>query len=57
VNSMQNTPILIDSLRGSDGLPLTALREECAEADLDQIAAREQTLQNEMKDLHNRLRL
>ena len=38
-----------------DGLPLTALREECAEADLDQIAAREQTLQNEMKDLHNRL--
>jgi len=39
-----------------DGLPLTALWEECAEADLDQIAAREQTLQNEMKDLHNRLR-
>jgi len=38
-----------------DGFPLTALREECAEADLDQIAAREQTLQNELKDLHDRL--
>ena len=38
-----------------DGLPLMALREECAEVDLDQIAAREQTLQNELKDLHNRL--
>jgi uncharacterized protein YhaN len=38
-----------------DGLPLAALSEECAEADLDQIAAREQTLQNELKDLHNRL--
>lgn len=38
-----------------DGLPLASLSEECAEADLDQIAAREQTLQNELKDLHNRL--
>jgi len=38
-----------------DGLPLIALREDCAEVDLDQIAAREQTLQNELKDLHNRL--
>jgi uncharacterized protein YhaN len=39
----------------SDGLPLTALREACAEVDLDQIAAREETLQNELKDLRNRL--
>lgn len=39
----------------SDGLPLTVLRGECAEAHLDQIAAREQTLQNELKELRNRL--
>jgi uncharacterized protein YhaN len=38
-----------------DGLPLAVLREECAEVDLDHIAAREETLQNKLKDLHNRL--
>jgi uncharacterized protein YhaN len=38
-----------------DGIPLTTLRGECAEVDLDQIAAREETLQNELKDMHNRL--
>ena len=38
-----------------DGLPLTELRQECGEVDLDQIAAREETLQHELKDLHNRL--
>lgn len=38
-----------------DGLPLTELRQECGEVDLDQIAAREETLQHELKDLRNRL--
>jgi uncharacterized protein YhaN len=38
-----------------DGLPLTELRTECEEVDLDQVAAREESLQNELKDLRNRL--
>jgi len=38
-----------------DGLPLTTLCAESAEIDLDQIAAREETLRNELKDLRNRL--
>jgi uncharacterized protein YhaN len=38
-----------------DGLPLTELRIECEEADLDQIAARDESLQNELKDLRDRL--
>jgi uncharacterized protein YhaN len=38
-----------------DGLPLTELSAECGEVDLDQIAAREESLQNELKDLRNRL--
>lgn len=38
-----------------DGLPLTELRTECEEIDLDQIAAREESLQNELKDLRGRL--
>ena len=38
-----------------DGLPLTELRAECEEADLDQVAAREESLQNELKDLRDRL--
>src|SRR6185437_663680 len=38
-----------------DGLPLTALRDECAEVDLDQTASREGTLRHELKDLHNHL--
>lgn len=38
-----------------DGLPVTELRAECDEVDLDQIAAREESLQNELKDLRGRL--
>jgi uncharacterized protein YhaN len=38
-----------------DGLPLTELCTECEEVDLDQIAAREESLQNELKDLRGRL--
>jgi uncharacterized protein YhaN len=38
-----------------DGLPLTELRTECEEVDLDQIAAREESLQNDLKDLRDRL--
>jgi uncharacterized protein YhaN len=38
-----------------DGLPFLTLSEECAGVDLDQTAARERTLQDELKDLHNRL--
>lgn len=38
-----------------DGLALTELRAECEEVDLDQIAVREESLQNELKDLRDRL--
>ncbi len=38
-----------------DGFPLVDLRVECGEVDLDQIAAREETLQKELKDLRSRL--
>ena len=38
-----------------DGLTLTELREECNGADLDQIAAREETLQQELRELRKRL--
>lgn len=38
-----------------DGLPVRKLRTECEEVDLDQIAAREESLQNELKDLRGRL--
>lgn len=38
-----------------DGLPLTELRAECDGVDLDQIAAREESLQSELKELRERL--
>jgi uncharacterized protein YhaN len=38
-----------------DGLPLAELHTECEEVDLDQIAAREESLQNDLKDLRGRL--
>ena len=38
-----------------DGLTLAELREECDAVDLDQIAARDETLEQELKDLHSRL--
>jgi uncharacterized protein YhaN len=38
-----------------DGLPLAELRTECEEVDLDQLAAREESLQNELEGLRGRL--
>jgi uncharacterized protein YhaN len=38
-----------------DGLSITALNEECATTDLDELAAREQTLAQELQDLRDRL--
>jgi len=42
-------------IQDGDGLPITALNEECAATDLDEIAAREQTLTQELQDLRDRL--
>lgn len=38
-----------------DGLPISSLEEECASADIDQVAAREDALGGELKELQNRL--
>lgn len=38
-----------------DGLPLSELAEACRDADLDQVAAREEALETELKDLRARL--
>jgi uncharacterized protein YhaN len=38
-----------------DGLSITALSEECAACDMDEIAAREQTLTGEVSELRDRL--
>lgn len=38
-----------------DGFPLTELRKECGQVDLDQITARDETLENELEDLRDRL--
>jgi uncharacterized protein YhaN len=38
-----------------DGLPVTALQDECAVVDLDQVAAREETLGQELRELRERL--
>jgi uncharacterized protein YhaN len=38
-----------------DGLPVSALEQECAAADIDQVAAREGVLGGELKELQNRL--
>ena len=38
-----------------DGLPLPDLRAQCEEVDLDEIAAREQSLQTELEELRRRL--
>ncbi|MFN4281608.1 MAG: AAA family ATPase [Alphaproteobacteria bacterium] len=38
-----------------DGLLLSELHTECEEVDLDQISAREESLQNDLKDLRDRL--
>ncbi len=40
-----------------DGLPVSVLRQECAQADLDQIAARAQTLHGQHRELQERLAL
>jgi uncharacterized protein YhaN len=38
-----------------DGLPISALKEECAAANIDQVAAREDALGRELKELRGRL--
>jgi uncharacterized protein YhaN len=40
--------------KDGDGFSVAQLRDECAAADLDQIAAREQALDRELKDLRDR---
>jgi uncharacterized protein YhaN len=42
-------------LQDGDGLPAAELAEACRDADLDQIAAREEALDGELKDLRARL--
>jgi len=41
--------------KDGDGLPIFALEEECAAADIDQVAAREDALGGELKELQNLL--
>jgi uncharacterized protein YhaN len=41
--------------KDGDGLPIFALEEECAAADIDQVAAREDALGRELKELQNLL--
>jgi hypothetical protein len=38
-----------------DGLSLDELNKECAAVDIDQVAAREQTLEQELKELRARI--
>lgn len=38
-----------------DGLPMAELERECADADVDRVAAREQALEEELRDLRARL--
>jgi len=38
-----------------DGLPLAELRQECEAVEIDQVSAREQTLEQNLKDLRGRL--